>query len=410
MPSLIQPENARRLLLGVAHTFKVDPATGRLTDLALITANREAKGHGLWIDQKSIETTFAAIASRGGKLKAYITHDHSGPCTWGDSGSELDIPGFFSGLAIRGDQLVAGSFEFYDAFKKNCKAQFEQLVEMAQKTPDLFALSIEPWGYAVYVDAAGNEYGSRPDNVDLLYDGLPALRVTDCFAAAFVAEGAANDSLFAKLSAKLGPAFAQLFGGKHSETNPPIPSTVPPPATNVNQPTPMPLTIAQIKAKFTVTTLLASAIALATETPDITMEVLEAKVAAADQAAKDTKITTLAAELATAKKDHETALAAQATASATALAAVNAELATAKALTATLTAERDAWKAQFETIKGSGTTEQNLGITPAVSSEPNPWMPESKNLTRQCEIQKTNPALAASFKAAAKIAKDAAKK
>lgn len=120
----------------------------------------------------------------------------------------MSMPGFFSGIKIDGSKLSAPTFEFFDSFKADEEQAFRRLMEMAEKTPQLWGLSIEGYGYGVFVDLDGNEYSQRPDDLDLLYEGMPAFRVTRLTAAAFVSEPAANTGLFASAKA--------LFSGKSS--------------------------------------------------------------------------------------------------------------------------------------------------------------------------------------------------
>ncbi|MDV7395684.1 hypothetical protein RZS08_30120, partial [Arthrospira platensis SPKY1] len=54
--------------------FTVDRVAGKLSNLALITAGREAKGHGIYIDNKTLASGLASIEEKGGKLKAFIAH------------------------------------------------------------------------------------------------------------------------------------------------------------------------------------------------------------------------------------------------------------------------------------------------------------------------------------------------
>jgi hypothetical protein len=397
MPTL-QPDNARHLTLAVSHHFKVDPATGRMLDLALLTAGREAAGHGIYIDEKTIETAHAAIQAKGGRLKAYRTHDHGGPATSSrHEGTELDIPGYFSAIAKRPGQLVAGAFEFYDSFKKNYAPQYEQLVEMAIKTPDLIALSVEVWGYGVFVDVDGNEYGQRPEATELLYDGLPALRVTECWAAAFVSDGAANDGLFARLSrafkrpdAKVPPALkARLQAAvdewavieAHGENADSAPAALHTPGDNKDiattspaiEPSPAMKIIQTLKERFSADKAkFNQAMALLGEQPDTTLEALEVRMIEADLSTARGEITALTARLTAAEQ-----------------------------AAAALTAERDQYKAKYDEIKASGGTQLNLGAPSAGAAAENPWHKDSLNLTRQIELTQSNPVLAAQLRAIA---------
>jgi len=183
--------------------FAVDTSTGVLHDLALITADREAKGHGIYIDAKTLEGGLASIKERGGQLKGAICHETFDQW-WNEEDRLLEVPGWFDGISIEGGILKAGDFSFYESFKEDQPAAYKRVLEMAEKTPNLFGLSIEASGYAVYVDTQGNEYSQRPEDVELMYEGMPAFRIVDLDAAAFVSEPAANDGLFAAAMSKMG--------------------------------------------------------------------------------------------------------------------------------------------------------------------------------------------------------------
>ena len=305
-----------------------------------------------------------------------------------DAGCELNMAGFFSDITINGAQLVAGRYEFFDAFKKNFAPQYEQLVEMAVKVPDLLGLSIEPSGYLAYVDTAGVEYSARPEGVDLAYDGLPAFRVTHLFAAAFVSVAAANDGLFAQLGSRLG----RLFGANRLKSEATLYTLAPNEGAALHiqetQSTPMPLSIAQIHAKFGADEArFTQAVKLAAQTAEITIEALEAKLVVAELAAKDNQVATLTVKLAAIEKTLGDEKAAHAA-----------------ALTA-LAAERDDFKTKLAVIKDSGFTGVPLGVpnggatvgAPAV----NPYAKRTRNLSAQARLEKDNAELAAQLKAEA---------
>ena len=212
--------------------FDVDLNAGVLSNLALITADREARGHGIYIDLDTLQGGLESVNARGGQLKGVICHETFDQ-SWNDEDRLLEVPGYFDNIAIRANTLVAGKFEFYESFRIDQPAAYRRLMEMAQKTPNLFGLSIEATGYAVYLDTEGNEYSQRPEDVDLANDGLPVFRITELDAAAFVSEPAANDGLFAaamsvlkrgkKLSdsdaAQIGQAFAEWSKNRTEESH-----------------------------------------------------------------------------------------------------------------------------------------------------------------------------------------------
>ena len=181
--------------------LRVDREEMKLFDVALMEAGREATGHGIFIDERTIETALSAINESGGIVRSYYTHDHRGgwlgwESFFEDSRSEMAIPGFFSGCRIENNKLIAGEFQFYESFATENPGIVSQLMEMAEKTPTIINQSLEILGYAVFIDEDGNEYQSRPEGVELKYE-LPVLRIADVYASAFVTAGAATSSLFA---------------------------------------------------------------------------------------------------------------------------------------------------------------------------------------------------------------------
>jgi len=165
--------------------FAVDRAAGILTDLALVIGGREAKGHGIYLDAKTLQGGLDSVNEKGGLLRGAVCHE-TFTNYLNDEDRLLEVPGYFSDISIEGDTLRAGSFQFYDSFKADQPEAYRRLMEMAEKTPTLFGLSIEATGYAVYVDEQGNEYSQRPEDVDLAYEGMPPFRIVDLTAAAFV--------------------------------------------------------------------------------------------------------------------------------------------------------------------------------------------------------------------------------
>lgn len=385
----------KSITLAVPNGFRVDREAGRLFGVSLITGDREAKGHGLYVDQKTIDGCGELVAAKGGRLKAGIRHP-----SWDDlfaTGGDriLDLPGFFTGLTVKGNQLV-GDMEFYDSFKLQHAEDFAHLLEVAEKTPELIGLSVEMWGYAVFVAEDGTEYSERPKDVPLKYDGLPAFRVTALTAAAFVDEPAANDGLFAKFSRvfaakhSAGGAMRELFSAfvTWAQQQPALHAFAGAPSgvTNASPDTDQTMTIlASLKEKFGADKARHTrALELLTGDSTLTVEAIEAQLHAADFAALQSTVTTLTAEKAE----------------------LSVKLATAEASLAAATAERDQWQAKFERIKNSGANPAGLDLgTPAAPGSGagvNPWAKGSVNYTEQARLTRENPQLAAELKAAAK--------
>lgn len=391
--TLPEPET-KPLSLRHAGAFSVDVEAGALTDLVLMEGDREAKGHGIWIDAITLEGFLAAVTAKGGRLKGYQTHDHDGPATWGPMASELEIPGFFSNLEIRNNQIVAGRFEFFDHFKEEHAADYKKLMEFATKTPDLIGLSAEFWYSTVYVGTDGTEYRQRPEDIELANGGMRTVRVHEVWAAAFVSDGAATDGLFAKFGAKV----RQLFGDKRPTTeeiahlhasledyrrdNPDADavhsarsiedtslSTKMKNATLQSIKT----TYAEDSAKFS------AAMTIFGNEPEIEFAALQSKLDAAALTAATAKAAALSTQVTTLETDLKAAK----------------DATTAAELRAT-TAE-----AKFTAIKESGADPLNLGPQGGDNAEGNPFAKATFNETKQVELHRKDPARAAALKTAA---------
>ena len=189
----------------------VDAAAGTIRGVSLLTANREAAGHGVWIDPKTLETFHAALSGR--RLKAYATHG-----SFGLDGT-LDEVGYWETAQIAGDKLRA-DFVALASWKKHAAAEFDTLFELAEKLPAEFGASLAfrftlawvradgsevptvrkfretgAWDYELYFDPAAPADALRAD--------FPSVRATEVYSADFVNDPAANDGLF-----HAGPAAA----------------------------------------------------------------------------------------------------------------------------------------------------------------------------------------------------------
>lgn len=157
-----------------------------MSDVSLITVG-DALGHGILIDQKTIEQ--GAELMKGRKLRSYITHDGA---MWGDRLTR-EI-GSFSGIYVDGDQLKAETFKPYKAFVKHNEAQYDALFELAEDMPEDWGISIVPEGYLVWPMSSGDElpYRYGDDKPEGAITDKPVLRLTSIFSADFVDAPAAN--------------------------------------------------------------------------------------------------------------------------------------------------------------------------------------------------------------------------
>lgn len=361
--SLLSEETT--LSLSIDPGFGVDLEKQELTNLAIMTGGRVALGHGIYLDQKTIETGANVVKNSGGQLRGAIKHPSLLDRLTGNHDRVLSMPGYFSGVKVDGNKIVAEKFQFFETFKTDNPKAVARILEMAQKTPRLFGLSAEPAGKLVYVGLDGTEYPFKrdpdtgaslpPKDVPLANEGLPTLRITHLAVAAFVDQPAANDSLFTRLSSLFGAEqkelralvkeFASAF--KNELTAPatlPVSSHNEDPGATANSPqsnqikeTAMPLSITEITAKFGADEArLTQALKLASQNPAFDLASIEAALVKVELAAKDKTIADLTAQLATANKS-----------------AADLKASTDKTI-ADLTKERDEYKGQFEAIKNSG--------------------------------------------------------
>jgi hypothetical protein len=159
------------------------------SNTTILTGGVEALGHGLFVDQKAVETCMACLM--GKTLPAYITHNGA----WNDRlGKEI---GVFSGFFREGAKIKAKSFSFLNAFKKFQQETHQKMVELAQVMPDQFGLSVVFSGEAVWAMPDGTEVSAdEPMPQGALY-GQPVPRFSSVESADFVKSPAANpDGLF----------------------------------------------------------------------------------------------------------------------------------------------------------------------------------------------------------------------
>lgn len=295
-------------------SFGVDRENRRLTDVAVITANDEAQGHGYWIDPKCLDTLMDVLPKGAeSNIKAYVGHRY-----WENGDRFLQAPGYFTNFRLVGEKVIA-DFEFYESEdpNENHEKVANRILEMAEKTPDAFGLSIEFMGYGVFVAEDGTEYSEKPEDTDLQFNGMPCVRITSLDAVSFVSAPAANrGGLFSKVFGKTDP-MEKIF--KMLEKMAAVDATeTDVTETELNDITIMKEIFASIRTKFAKDeTKLNRAFAIvgASETPEsVTIEAIEAQLAseatATELTALNKQVEDLTAERdqlkAKAKKDGET--------------------------------------------------------------------------------------------------------
>jgi hypothetical protein len=115
---------------------RVDREAGVLRGVSVITAGVEAKGHGIWIDQTSLEMVKASAETYVDGLQ--VKSDH---------GSGFgEIEGVLRDFVIDGNQLRA------DFHLIKSGEEYERIMEMAEMMPSSFGLSIEFSGVSEEID------------------------------------------------------------------------------------------------------------------------------------------------------------------------------------------------------------------------------------------------------------------
>ena len=168
--------------------LRADRENNQLTNVNLISIG-EARGHGILVDEGTLDSLMETAALKAGKVRAYITHGDM--CTFDRLTTEA---GFFEQPRIKGEHLRA-DFTALDSFIKYKRAQSDTLFELAEKAPDQFGVSITFSGRQVWTTEEGNEIESDEKPDDALNE-LPSIRVDELFSADFVDYPAATRSLF----------------------------------------------------------------------------------------------------------------------------------------------------------------------------------------------------------------------
>jgi uncharacterized protein YukE len=160
---------------------KVNKRDGILTGVSLISTG-PAIGHGLYVDDTSIDTILEKI---GSKIPAYITH--SGALFSDRLTNEI---GMFENFRKEGNRILA-DFEAFDSFMEDDTREFNRLFEMAEKMPERFGLSIVFSATKAWATPDGDlELDERPENA--LFD-YPSIRAEEISSADFVDTPAANE-------------------------------------------------------------------------------------------------------------------------------------------------------------------------------------------------------------------------
>ncbi len=151
---------------------KVDREKGIIFGVSVITVG-EAKGHGVRIDQKTLETVKEVASEFSGGVKVKMRHKHDGEHqnVIGDSAGTL------KNFSIDGNKVRAD----FHVFKSLDAAVKEKIFEMAETIPDQFGFSI---AFSGVMEKRGEENYARCQELQSIdLSDNPAANPTGLFAA-----------------------------------------------------------------------------------------------------------------------------------------------------------------------------------------------------------------------------------
>lgn len=158
------------------------------SDVSILTEG-EALGHGVYIDERTIEQFTALVL--GKTVPAYVTHEDAMSDRLGNE------CGMFSGFYRDGNRVRARNFVFLQSFAEKEAEEHSTLVELAQKYPDQLGISPVMGVSRAWVMADGSEAAAMGERPEGAVRDLPSLRVSRVISCDFVKTPAANVALFA---------------------------------------------------------------------------------------------------------------------------------------------------------------------------------------------------------------------
>ena len=181
-------ENLSRLRVGFRSSpgHQVNQGSGTISDISLIEVG-EARGHELWIDEKSLET---AVEVLGSNLPAYITHKGAL-----EEDRILKEVGYFSEFYVDGEKLKAKNFKALGSFQNDESDRFNRLFDIASEMPDTFGVSLVFEAEVVHVMDDGSEilvHEMLEDDFKNAVRAFPSVRFKSIKSADFVDAPASN--------------------------------------------------------------------------------------------------------------------------------------------------------------------------------------------------------------------------
>ena len=174
--------------------YSIDQRSGEMTSVSLIQIG-EAKGHGMFIDQESLESALEVI---GENLPAYVTHEGAI-----ESDRLLKEVGVFSGFFIEEGKLKAENFKALKSFRLDEPERFRRLFDLADSMPDSFGLSLVFESELVWILEDGNEIPVAKGSGKNAVRDMPSVRFRSIRSADFVDAPAANSGgLFSQAKQK----------------------------------------------------------------------------------------------------------------------------------------------------------------------------------------------------------------
>ena len=166
-------------------SYEVDADRGIISDVSLIQVG-EAKGHGIYIDETSLDSALVALGEAN--LPAYVTH--AGAI---ESDRLLNEIGVFSDFFVEDGKLKAKKFKALDSFMGDDATRFRRLFDLANEAPDAFGISLVFDADLVWVTEDGDETPISDGDGDKAIRKLPSVRFNTISSADFVDAPAAND-------------------------------------------------------------------------------------------------------------------------------------------------------------------------------------------------------------------------
>ena len=183
-------KGARQVFRGKAEKSVSAPA-GTMDDVSLLQVG-EAKGHGIFIDEKSLVT--ALVALEDANLPAHITH--AGATT--DDRMLMQV-GYFTEFYVEDGKLKAKQFTALKSFREDEPERYNRLFDLAAEMPDAFGLSLVFEANIVMVMEDGTEVPVAEYGGEGAIREAPSVRFVSIESADFVDAPAANeDGLFSQ--------------------------------------------------------------------------------------------------------------------------------------------------------------------------------------------------------------------